>query len=73
MIVDSRYAVGIYRSLIKEPGKGNGFEWDCAPLPVHENGIKAGHSGSLAYCISAKSKNKDAAFKFIEYINNYNI
>ena len=69
MIVDSRYAVGIYRSLIKEPGKGNGFEWDCAPLPVHENGIKAGHSGSLAYCISAKSKNKDAAFKFIEYIN----
>ena len=69
MIVDSRYAVGIYRSLIKEEGNGSGFDWDCAPMPVHEHGIKAGHSGSLAYCISEKSKNKDAAFKFIEYIN----
>lgn len=69
MIVDSRYAVGIYRSLIKEEGNGNGFDWDCAPMPVHEHGIQAGHSGSLAYCISQKSKNKEAAFKFIEYIN----
>lgn len=69
MIVDSRYAVGIYRSLIKEEGNGSGFDWDCAPMPVHEHGIKAGHSGSLAYCISQKSRNKDAAFKFIEYIN----
>jgi len=69
MIVDSRYAVGIYRSLIKPVGNGNGFEWDCAPLPVHEHGIKAGHSGSLAYCISNKSRHKDEAFKFIEYIN----
>lgn len=69
MIVDSRYAVGIYREMINEEGIRNGFDWDCAPLPVHEHGIKAGHSGSLAYCISQKSKNKDAAFKFIEYIN----
>lgn len=69
MIVDSRYAVGIYRTLIKEEGNGSGFDWDCAPMPVHEHGIQAGHSGSLAYCISEKSKNKDAAFKFIEYIN----
>ena len=69
MVVDSRYAVGIYRTLIKEEGNGSGFDWDCAPLPVHKYGKKAGHSGSLAYCISEKSKNKDAAFKFIEYIN----
>lgn len=64
MIADSRYAVGIYRNLIKDR-----FEWDCAPLPIYENGISSGHSGSLAYCISEKSKNKDAAFQFIEYIN----
>ena len=69
MVVDSRYAVGIYRTLIKEEGNGSGFDWDCAPLPVHKYGRKAGHSGSLAYCISEKSRNKDAAFKFIEYIN----
>lgn len=64
MIADSRYAVGIYRNLIKDR-----FEWNCAPLPKYENGVDSGHSGSLAYCISEKSKNKDAAFEFIEYIN----
>lgn len=64
MIADSRYAVGIYRSLIKDR-----FEWDCAPLPKYEHGIQSGHSGSLAYCISEKSKHKQEAFEFIEYIN----
>ncbi len=64
MIVDSRYAVGIYRQLIK-----NNFEWNCAPLPHYEHGVASGHSGSLAYCISNKSTHKKEAFEFIEYIN----
>lgn len=64
MIADSRYAVGIYRNLIK-----NKFEWDCAPLPTYEHGVQSGHSGSLAFCISEKSKHKAEAFEFIEYIN----
>lgn len=64
MIADSRYAVGIYRNLIK-----NRFEWDCAPLPLYEHGVPSGHSGSLAYCISQKSKHKKEAFEFLEFIN----
>lgn len=64
MIADSRYAVGIYRNLIK-----NRFEWDCAPLPTYDHGIPSGHSGSLAFCISEKSKYKKEAFEFIEFIN----
>ena len=64
MIADSRYAVGIYRNLIK-----NNFEWDCAPLPTYEHGVQSGHSGSLAFCITQKSKHKKEAFEFLEYIN----
>ena len=64
MIADSRYAVGIYRQLIKDR-----FEWNCAPLPHYEHGVASGHSGSLAYCISEKSTHKKEAFEFIEYIN----
>ncbi len=69
MTLDTRYSVGIWRKSIKKSGQSGGFDRDCAPCPVHINGIKSGHSGSLAYCIPKKSKNKEAAFKFIEYIN----
>lgn len=69
MTLDTRYSVGIWRKSIKKPGQSGGFDWDCAPAPIHKNGIPSGHSGSLAYCIPKKSKNKEAAFKFIEYIN----
>lgn len=58
MLIDTRYAVGIFRETI-----GDSFEWDVAPLPVYEDGIAAGHSGSLAYCITEKSTKKDAAWK----------
>ncbi len=63
MLIDTRYAVGIFRETIK-----NSFEWDVAPLPKHKNGIVAGHSGSLAFSIAAKSRNKEKAWKFIEFI-----
>ena len=67
MLIDTRYAVGIFRETIDNATSGK-FDWDVAPLPVHENGIAAGHSGSEAFCITAKSKKKDAAWKFIEFL-----
>ena len=66
MLIDTRYAVGIFRETIDNTS--DAFKWDVAPLPVHENGIAAGHSGSEAFCITAKSKKKDAAWKFIEFL-----
>lgn len=63
MLIDTRYAVGIFRKTI-----GDAFDWDVAPLPVYKDGIAAGHSGSLAYAIPEKSSKKEAAWKFIEYM-----
>lgn len=63
MLLDTRYAVGIFRKTI-----GDNFDWDVAPLPVYKDGIAAGHSGSLAYCITEKSTKKEAAWKFIEFM-----
>lgn len=68
MLIDTRYAVGIFRKTIADPSERDGFDWDVAPLPKHEDGIAAGHSGSLAYCITEKSNKKDAAWKFIEFM-----
>ena len=45
----------------------SGFEWDVAPLPQRKQ--KAGILHSDAYCISKASKNKDLAWKFVEYAN----
>ena len=68
MLLDTRYAVGIFRKTIADPSAPGGFDWDVAPLPKHKDGIVAGHSGSLAYCIPEKSTKKEAAWKFIEYM-----
>ena len=67
MLIDTRYAVGIFRKTIANEDAG-GFDWDVAPLPRHKDGIMAGHSGSLAYAIPQKSAKKDAAWKFIEFM-----
>ncbi len=67
MLISTRYAVGIYRKTIAPEDEG-GFDWDVAPLPKHKDGIMAGHSGSLAYAIPQKSKKKDEAWKFIEFM-----
>jgi multiple sugar transport system substrate-binding protein len=45
----------------------SGFTWDVAPLPQGKE--KAGILHSDAYCISKASKNKDLAWKFVEYAN----
>ena len=58
---DRRAAVPVYRQTTS-------LEFDCAPHPVAPNGIQAGHSGSVGFCIPTNSKHKDAAFKFIEFM-----
>ena len=45
----------------------SGFTWDVAPLPQRK--VKAGILHSDAYCISKASKNKELAWKFVEYAN----
>ncbi|MDR2202318.1 MAG: extracellular solute-binding protein [Clostridiales bacterium] len=62
MMVDGRWATVTYRKNIKS------FDWDVAPLPKAKNGIEAGHSGSMGMAINAKSKVKNAAWKFCEFI-----
>ncbi len=80
MLVDGRWNVTNFRKLIGEkPGQtGNKFEWDVAPLPMYKeydasgnvtvHGVEAGHSGSVALCVNAKSKKKNAAWFFAEFI-----
>lgn len=45
----------------------SGFTWDVGPLPQGKQ--KAGILHTDAYCISKASKNKDLAWKFVEYAN----
>ncbi len=68
MIINTRYAVGVFRKTIDASSRDS-FNWDVAPLPVYEGGIAAGHSGSEAYCITKKSRNKAEAWKFIEFLS----
>lgn len=42
------------------------FNWDIAPLPAETQSYTSLHTGF--YTINAKSANKDAAWKFIEYM-----
>lgn len=81
MLVDGRWNVTEFRNKVgaSEADSGNSayFKWDVAPLPMYKeydengditvHGVEAGHSGSVALCISAKSKVANAAWKFIEY------
>lgn len=73
MLVDGRWNVVQFRERMDDV-----YEWDVAPLPQYKeydnegnitvHGVEAGHSGSVALCINANSKNKDAAWAFCEYI-----
>ena len=73
MLVDGRWNVVNFRKVMD--GK---YAWDVAPLPQYKeydsegnitvHGIEAGHSGSVALCINAKSQKKNAAWKFAEFI-----
>lgn len=61
-MVDGRWTVPVYR-------KTRGLNFDCAPLPVAPGGVEAGHSGSVGFVIAKRSRFKDEAFKFIEYMS----
>ena len=60
MLLSSRRSTPTFRT-IKD------FDWDVAPLPEHRQ--PAGILHSDAYCITAGSDRKDAAWDFVEYAN----
>lgn len=61
MFIDSRRATTGLRA-VKD------LEWDVAPLPVHPHVKKpAVMLHSDAYCMASASKNKDTAFRFVEF------
>jgi multiple sugar transport system substrate-binding protein len=58
MVLSSRRATPTFRTITD-------FDWDIAPLPRHKE--PAGILHSDAYCITAASDNKDAAWSFMEF------
>lgn len=62
MFLDSRRVTPTFREITT-------FDWDVAPLPDNGQG-KATILHSDAECMTAATKNKDAAWKFIEYANS---
>lgn len=61
MFFDSRRAVPTLRTI-------TAFDWDVAPLPGRK--VRASILHSDAYLLTAASKNKAAAFSFMEYANS---
>jgi len=61
MFLNSRRGTPTYREI-------ESFTWDVAPLP--RNVLPAGILHSDAYCLSATTENKDAAWRFIEFANS---
>ncbi|HEX6291688.1 MAG TPA: sugar ABC transporter substrate-binding protein [Herpetosiphonaceae bacterium] len=61
MFFDSRRAVPTLREI-------EAFDWDVAPLPQGKQ--RAGILHADAYCMAAKTQNKDAAWTFIEFANS---
>jgi multiple sugar transport system substrate-binding protein len=58
MFFDSRRAVPAFREAAK-------FDWDVVSLPVFDKPASILHSD--AYCMTKGSKNKNAAWRFVEY------
>jgi len=58
MVLSSRRATPTFRTI-------TAFDWDVAPLPRHKE--QAGILHSDAYCMTRASKNKDAAWAFMEF------
>lgn len=61
MFLNSRRGVPTYRSI-------DLFDWDVAPLPVGRE--RAGILHADGYCMAKASKNKAAAWAFIEFANS---
>ncbi|MBI5301008.1 MAG: sugar ABC transporter substrate-binding protein [Chloroflexi bacterium] len=62
MLLQSRSITPELRDTIKD------FEWDIAPLPGDNNVATMLHSDG--YCIARDSKNKSAAWAFVEFANS---
>jgi multiple sugar transport system substrate-binding protein len=58
MLLQSRRSTPTFRTI-------TAFDWDVASLPVHQ--APAGILHSDAFCMTAASKHKDAAWKFVEF------
>jgi multiple sugar transport system substrate-binding protein len=58
MLLSSRRSTPTFRESAR-------FDWDVAPLPVHRE--RAGILHSDAYCMTTASKEKDAAWRFVEF------
>ena len=58
MVLSSRRATPTFRTI-------TAFDWDVAPLPRHRE--PAGILHSDAYCMTAGSDQKDAAWRFVEF------
>ena len=58
MLLSSRRSTPTFRESAK-------FDWDVAPLPIHQK--PAGILHSDAYCMAKASTNKDAAWRFVEF------
>ncbi len=61
MYLDSRRGTPTYREI-------ESFTWDVAPLPDGKSAAGILHSD--AYCLSATTENKEAAWAFIEFANS---
>jgi multiple sugar transport system substrate-binding protein len=61
MYFNSRRGVPTYRTITR-------FGWDVAPLPRGSHAAGILHSDG--YCMSAESRNKEAAWRFIEFANS---
>jgi len=58
MLLSSRRSTTTFRTI-------KSFDWDVAPLPIYDRQVGILHSD--AYCITRGSRNKDAAWRFVEY------
>ncbi|MER7893122.1 sugar ABC transporter substrate-binding protein [Micromonospora sp. NPDC094482] len=58
MLMSSRRSTTTFRTI-------TGFEWDVAPLPVYRQQVGVLHSD--AYCMTRGARNKDAAWRFLEF------
>jgi multiple sugar transport system substrate-binding protein len=58
MLMNSRRVTTTFRSITT-------FEWDVAALPTYGRAVNVLHSD--AYCMTRASKNKDAAWRFLEF------
>jgi multiple sugar transport system substrate-binding protein len=61
MLLESRRVTPAFRTI-------TAFDWDVAPLPIHREPATILHSD--AYCMTKASKQKDAAWRFVEFANS---